>query len=1224
MSVYGVRTRGPKRHSHSHRPPQSTQNHIAQLQQEKAQILHHSAKMEHLKKNYVNQLTNALRDQQKYTPGSQEFQEVHRLVKHIVQDMHAQIGTPEDCNVREHAEREKLLEIEEQLKAFKHSRFKPLSSPENSQVSGRDGSSQWSSPPLSHNSDENSLLTEMHNPSSHHHSAMTQSQNESGFCEVDSDVTASSHHRSKQIHSPNSTEFLTYSSDLSGTTAPVLRYYNMQRSASVEDTSAQDQEGPADVLAALIKNTPQLHRSNAKYRTATSLSQDTYSSEFRPPFIGHPPNSISLSQSSARAYPPYYRKPGSPASSSDTSSMTSSVAHRLGSGPGSMVSFTTDSSTRSNTTNKGLLPRPPSLASTSGSAPSVLSKPGYPSFGEFSQRSRSEYSFPSYTPSLATTYDSDNDEDPPAIKPSPKHSRDGGPMGRRQNVQLRKQHKDGSPMEVYGRRREGKRMQPNQPRIPEEGSERDSFTMKLEMVLSVLSLVLNNKDQTDADAARMLLALSQSPETCSVMRQSACMNMLIQIMHNIDRKGEKSHREVRAKAAEALRNIVESTDKTRQGKHELCVLAVLEKIRGHCDAIFEFIHSIPSTRKVEASERELLQNSCEFLIQPMRKLYKYSNEKDHYRPAVLTLGGLQATAELLVVNFRLMTSQKPGTATEKPVCHSTKTIAFAISILVNLTHGDIHNKSALCMFPDLLKALMHHLRLKQETLITSGAQLLRNLSWKATADIKDSLLKCDAAIVLIEALRYVSDEQTIQHITSALWNLSAHSMENRDKICTTDTGLKQLVELLSYNSPTGTPVVVENIGGILKNLSVVIMQQEEYRKKFRRSGGLGKLVQHLKSKNKTVLANATGTLWNLSARFPEDQKTLWDLGCVPLLDVLQTAHHKNIAEYARGALRNLLAFGRSNGWTSKSDVTAYNIKTQRELSKSLCYAANQVFNHPSSQGKHSNESLHSRRSQPAKTLGSDGPLDQMRLSNEQITSGGSMRDSARTLRGCDSKDGGDGDSSGEEYVQMERNRLKFNRVASVPETVRNHKENEWSSYMPGSHGPSGKQSLFMASQGFPGEKVVDVRRKKTSQGVIRVKDQTGLRSLSQSESYHLSSTSNSDGHSGSGASFCMPQQLSNEPGETASAILPYSDLSHSTRHGGPVMYSADLEVDDEESDSIDQPLPIHRKQSDGGYHPRNLGNRGMGMVPKSPSIGGTINLALDGLLHGDSTKVTSV
>ena len=1106
------------------------------------------------------------------------------------------------------------------------------------QISGRDSSSQWSSPPLSHHSDENSLVTDLHHQPPH--SLLMQSQNESGFCDVDSD-TASSHHRSKQVHSPhspNSTELLTnYSSDLSGA-APVLApYYNMQRSASVEDTSAQDREGPADVLAALVKKTPQLRRSNPKYHTATSLSQDTYSSEFRTPF-NHPPNGMSLSQSThpPRSYhhQPYYRKPGSPASSSDTSSMTSSVAHRLGSGPGSVVSFTTDSSTRSNTTNKGLLPRPSSLASSSGSGTSVLSKSGYPSFGEFSQRSRGEYGYPSYAPSLAPTYDSDNDEEQRAIQPSPKHSREGGMSSRRQNVQLRKHHevhlrnKDGNSLEVYERRREGKRMQPKQPRIPEEGSERDSFTMKLEMVLSVLSLVLNNKDQTDADAARMLLALSQSPETCSVMRQSACMNMLIQIMHNIDRKGEKSHREVRTKAAEALCNIIESTDTTRQGRYEMCVLGVLEKIRGHCDAVFEFVHSIPSTRNVEASERELLQNACDFLIQPMRKLYKYSNEKDHYRPAVLTLGGLQATAELLVVNFRLMASQKAGA--EKPVCHSKKTMAVAASILINLTYGDVHNKSALCMFPDLLKALMHHLKLKQEAIIASGAQLLRNLSWKATADIKDSLLKCDASVVLIQALRHVSDEQTIQHITSALWNLSAHSMENRDKVCTTDTGLKQLVELLSYNSPTGTTAIVENVGGILKNLSVVIMQQEEYRKKFRRSGGLGKLVQHLKSKNKTVLANATGILWNLSARFPEDQKVLWDLGCVPLLDVLQTAHYKNIAEYARGALRNLLAFGRSNGWTSKSDVTAYNIKTQRELSKSLSYAANQVFNHPSSQSKQSNESLHSRRSQPAKNVGSEGPFDQSRSSNEQITNIGSTRDSIRTLRACDSKDGGD--SSGEEYVKMERNRLKFNRVASVPETVLNQKGYEWSSYMPGPHTPSSKQALSMASQGFAGEEVIDVRRKKTSRGAARVRDHMGIRSLSQSESYHLSSTSNSDAQSESMASFCMPPQLSNEPGDSAT-LRPYHDFNPNLEGFDPsgarrIEVYADLEIDDDEE--LDQPVhgsQMKRRSVDEGYgglRAQKLGGRGM--EQQNTPKGGTSKLALDGLLHGDSgeSKVTSV
>ena len=70
---------------------------------------------------------------------SSQFQEVHRLVKHIVHDMHSQIGTPEDVKIREQAEREKLLEIEEQLKSFKQSRFQPQSSPENSQVRGRSG-----------------------------------------------------------------------------------------------------------------------------------------------------------------------------------------------------------------------------------------------------------------------------------------------------------------------------------------------------------------------------------------------------------------------------------------------------------------------------------------------------------------------------------------------------------------------------------------------------------------------------------------------------------------------------------------------------------------------------------------------------------------------------------------------------------------------------------------------------------------------------------------------------------------------------------------------------------------------------------------------------------------------------------------------------------------------------------------------------------------------------
>lgn len=1066
-------------------------------------------------------------------------------------------------------------------------------------MSGRDNSSQWSSP-LSHHSDS-SLLTDLHH--SHNHSILLQSQNESGFCDNDSDITASSHNRSKQVHSPNSnSQYTTYSSDIS-TAPPVLG--PMQRSVSNEITPVHEQEGP--VLAALTKKTPQFHRKlPGTNRMATSLSQDTYTSDYRQPFLQHHPGSLSLSQSShLPRYPPrhYFHKPGSPASSSDTSSRASSIPHRIGSGPGSIISFSTESSSRSNPTNKGLLPRPSSLSSSSATTISKLNHTHYTDlYAQGSSQSRSEYGLPAFIPSLPTQYDYDSEKSHPVIKPSPKLSQDSKMASRQQNIPLRE-------IEYYMHgKRDGDKIPFDQPRNTEEGSHRDSFSKM------VLSAVLSDKDKTDADVVSMLLPLSKSPEPCSLMRQTACMGMLIQIMHNIDRKADKSHREVRTKASDTLRNIVESTEGTRKGKYEMCVLGVLEKIRGHCEALFEFIHSFPNTRKVDESERESLQNACDFLLQPIKKLYKYSNEKDHYRPVVLTLGGLQATAELLVVNFRLMTSQKDSTS--KPVCHSMKTIAVTISILVNLTYGDMHNKSTLCMFPDLLKALMHHLRLQNEAVVTSGAQLLRNLSWKATSDIKDSLLKSDASLVLMDAIQHMKDEQAVQHITSALWNLSAHSLENREKICTTDTGLKLLVELLSYNSPSGTTTVVENVGGILKNLSVVIMQREEYRKKFRQSGGLGKLVQHLKSKNKTVLSNATGTLWNLSARYPEDQKVLWDLGCVPLLDVLQTAHHKNIAEYARGALRNLLAFGRTNGWTSKSDVTAYNIKTQKELSKSLCYAANQVFSHSPTQGKH--ESPHSRRNLPMKH-------DQDR----QSASG--MRDSARTLvRGCDIPDGSTS-SGDEEYIHME-NSLKFGRVASVPETRLNQKgdEHEWSSYMPG-HGPhasSGKLNL----EGFATDMSAGGRRKVPPQVLDHLRDMAVPRSLSQSESYHLSAASNSEAHPGNAAHF-LPSQLSNEPREGTS-LLTCSDHELDTKfdaaHSASVTrfeeYS-DLEVDEDEMDDIDQPIHEQMKRENEEFKRLQAQRPGQKLLGRqSPSRLGTSSLALDGLRHKEDgeKKVTNV
>ena len=780
-----------------------------------------------------------------------------------------------------------------------------------------------------------------------------------------------------------------------------------------------------------------------------------------------------------------------------------------------------------------------------------------------------------------------------------------------------------------------RRKRPDQPRIPEEGSYRDSFSMKLEMVFSVLSVVSSQKDQTDADAVKILLALSQSSETCSVMRQSACMNMLIQIMHNIEHKGDKSHREARLKAQLAMKNIIESTGDTRQGKYELCVLGVLERLRSHCDALFEFIYSHPSSRRVDSSESDSLQSACDSLLNPVRKLYKYSNEKEHYRPAILSLGGLQATAELLIVNHRLIAAQKGASrSSEKLICHSSKVITVIISILINLTYGDVNNKTTLCQFSECLKSLMFHLRQQNEGIISSGAQVLRNLSWRATADIKESLLKCDASLTLMAAVDHIKDEPTIQHLTSALWNLSAHSAENRHKICSAPFGIQQLVELLSYNSPSGTTAVVENVGGILKNLSVVIMQEEEYRRKFREAGGLAKLVQHLKSKNRTVLSNATGILWNVSARSPEDQKLLWDLGCIPLLDVLQTAHYKNVAECARGALRNLLAFGQSNGWTSRSDVNGYNIKTQKGLSKSLCYAANCAFNH-NQQNKNSSESLHSGRSQPlpgCRMHSSNSSLTPAKSSTERIGSAGPRRRG----EGTDGRGYGSSNDEEEAYIEKSKSKLKWSRVGSAPGQA----SNEWSSYVPGSFVVSSKQSSGSSIAQKLSHPEDSKKRKATRNPKPHGKPYNF--SLSQSESYHLSSELNPP----SGAAvFGLPNPLAPEGASLSMALTNELEPFDPNQQGSAKSHEeyADLDVDeDDDVDDID--TPIHHEGPDPtdpyscaadnfariqttmrrGSDPRAsssiLRSLSGPVGRQSPGKGGTCNLALDGTIANKRTE----
>ncbi|KAM7314950.1 uncharacterized protein ISCGN_004734, partial [Ixodes scapularis] len=128
-------------------------------------------------------------------------------------------------------------------------------------------------------------------------------------------------------------------------------------------------------------------------------------------------------------------------------------------------------------------------------------------------------------------------------------------------------------------------------------------------------------------------------------------------------------------------------------------------------------------------------------------------------------------------------------------------------------------------------------------------------------------------------------------------------------ICNVEGALAFLVSTLTYRSQSKTLAIVENGGGILRNVSSYIALQEEHRQTLRNYNCLQVLLQQLKSPSLTVVSNACGTLWNLSAHCPQDQRSLWEMGAVAMLRNLIHSKHKMISMGSSAALKNLLSAG---------------------------------------------------------------------------------------------------------------------------------------------------------------------------------------------------------------------------------------------------------------------------------------------------------------------------
>nr|XP_008200333.1 PREDICTED: uncharacterized protein LOC661294 isoform X2 [Tribolium castaneum] len=417
---------------------------------------------------------------------------------------------------------------------------------------------------------------------------------------------------------------------------------------------------------------------------------------------------------------------------------------------------------------------------------------------------------------------------------------------------------------------------------------------KVDMVYSLLAML---SGQEHADMGETLLALSTNPESCLAMRQSGCIPLLVQMVQS-DREPE-----TRTKAAQALHNLVHSQQDEKVKKREVRVFKLLEHTRGYTDAV----------RAHKESEFES-EEEDKHPVQTVAHLMKLSFDELH-RQAICTLGGIHTIASLVEAEHSYH-----GSITTEPHCILMR--RYACMALTNLTFGDSGNKALLCSYREFMRALVVQLQSPSDELRQVTASVLRNLSWRADSTSKEILREVGSVSGLMKSAMLDNKENTLKSILSALWNLSAHCTENKSEICSVEGALAFLVNTLTYKTPSKSLAIIENSGGILRNISSQIAVRDDYREILRRHNCLQILLDQLKSPSLTIVSNACGTLWNLSAKCYTDQELLWQMGAPAMLRSLNHSKHKMIAMGSSAALKNLLSAKPTQLLPSVMDSTA--------------------------------------------------------------------------------------------------------------------------------------------------------------------------------------------------------------------------------------------------------------------------------------------------------------
>lgn len=407
-------------------------------------------------------------------------------------------------------------------------------------------------------------------------------------------------------------------------------------------------------------------------------------------------------------------------------------------------------------------------------------------------------------------------------------------------------------------------------------------------------MTLNESDaHKQLELTRNFLELSRNADTCGALRSSDCIQLLVQILHANDDGasggGGSGASTARKNASLALHNIVQGNQR------EVKVLRLLDQIH---DYSCNFLRT-----QLQSGGESIADDEERHPLAAMKLLMKASFDEEH-RQTMCELGALKAIPNLVHLDHAVH-----GPATGREQCNLLR--RYALMTLTNLTCGEENNKSLLCGQKQFMEALVAQLDTHSpdlDDLLQATASVLRNLSWRADKHLKTIFNELGTVTALAVAAMHNKCENTLKAILSALWNLSAHCSTNKAEFCGVDGALAFLVQMLSYEGPSKTLKIVENAGGILRNVSSHIAVCESYRQILRQHNCLAILLQQLKSDNLTVVSNSCGTLWNLSARCPEDQQFLIDHNAIPLLRALITSKNAMIAEGSASALKNLVNY----------------------------------------------------------------------------------------------------------------------------------------------------------------------------------------------------------------------------------------------------------------------------------------------------------------------------